>query len=173
MTADAKPVRAPKPAPEFSPLLKSVIEKADLPVVTAETVDAFLDAHDFNVLFFSGDWERLVESNDVAVVLPEFLNFAPDIGVGVVARDAERALQLRYRFNKFPALVITRGTGYLGVIMGMRDWVDYGVEFAEIFQREVSEPPPFQFPDGCAANGMPAAPAKPKDATIYDQVHLH
>lgn len=145
-----------KTPPQHSPLLKSVIERAQLPVVAADTVEPFLAGHVHTMLFFSGDWERLAESNDVAVVLPELLRLAPGLALAVVAREAERALQLRYRFNKFPAIVFCRGTGYLGVITGMRDWNDYGAEISAILSGDVHEPPPYQFPDGCVANGAPA-----------------
>jgi hydrogenase-1 operon protein HyaE len=144
-----------KPAPDFSPLLTSVMARHDLPQVTDETVDRFLAAQAHSMLFFAGDWERLAESNDVAVVLPELRAFAGGLAIAVVARSSERALQLRYRFNKFPALVFLRGAGYLGVITGMRGWSEYGEEIAEILARSVSAPPPYQFPEGC----MPQAPA--------------
>jgi hydrogenase-1 operon protein HyaE len=144
-----------KPTPDFSPLLKAIMARHALPVVTDETVDQFLAANAHSVLFFAGDWERLAESNDVAVVLPELRPLAGGLAIAVVARSAERVLQLRYRFNKFPALVFLRGAGYLGVIAGMRGWSEYGEEIAEILARAVSEPPPYQFPEGC----MPQAPA--------------
>jgi hydrogenase-1 operon protein HyaE len=145
-----------KPAPDHSPLLKSIMARSVIPVVTEDDADAFLAAHGHCALFFSGDWERLAESNDVAVVLPELRRMVGDLAIAVVARGAaERALQLRYHFNKFPALVFTRGTGYLGAIMGMRDWAEYGQEVAAILASDVREPPPFRLPDGCVANGAP------------------
>lgn len=156
-----------KPAPHLSPLLQSVIARASLPVVTMETVDDFLAGHRNSMLFFSGDWERLAESNDVAVVLPELQRLSPGLGLAVVAREAERPLQLRYRFNKFPAIVLSRGAGYLGVITGMRDWSDYGQEIAAILAGEVCEPPPFELPQGCVANGAPVKPSLQQELLIH------
>lgn len=156
-----------KPTPQFSPLLQSVIARSSLSVVTMETVDAFLAGHRHSMLFFSGDWERLAESNDVAVVLPELQRLAAGIGLAVVAREAERPLQLRYRFNKFPAIVLSRGTGYLGVITGMRDWSEYGQEISAILSGEVREPPPFELPQGCVANGAPARTSLQQELLIH------
>ncbi len=144
-----------KQTPDFSQLLKSIIERSNIPIVTEEDANAFLSSKSHAVLFFAGDWERLSESNDVAVILPELHQFAKGIAVAVVARSAERQLQLRYRFNKFPALVFMRSTGYLGSILGMRGWSEYGDQISEILAREVSDPPPYRFPEGC----IPAAAA--------------
>ena len=81
-----------KPAPDFSPLLKSIIDRSSIPIVTEEDANAFLSSKGHAVLFFAGDWERLSESNDVAVILPELHQFAKGIAVAVVARSAERQL---------------------------------------------------------------------------------
>jgi hydrogenase-1 operon protein HyaE len=147
---------------DFSPLLRSIMERSNIPSVNEMSLEAFLLAHAHSVLFFSGDWERLAESNDVAVVLPELGRLAPGLAAGVVERQAERALQLRYRFNKFPALIFLRGGGYLGCILGMRGWSEYGEEISGILARQVSEPPPYEFPEGCVA-------AAPKSEAI----HIH
>jgi hydrogenase-1 operon protein HyaE len=97
-----------------------------------------------------------VESADVAVILPEILKqFKGRLTPALVERNAERALQRRYRFNAFPALVFLKGAGYLGTICRVLDWQDYLAEIATVLAREPSEPPPFEFP-GCVpstANG--------------------
>lgn len=148
---------------DFSPLLKSVMARHAFTAVSEESLDAFLAANPLSVIFFSGDWERLAESNDVAVVLPEIKKLAPGLAVAVAERAAERALQLRFRFNKFPALVFLRDAGYLGAILGMRGWSEYGVEIAEILSRTVSEPPPYSFPAACA----------PKARDVLDTLNIH
>ncbi|PZF76456.1 hydrogenase-1 expression HyaE [Aestuariivirga litoralis] len=148
---------------DFSPLLRSVMARHGFTTVSEDTLDAFLAASPLSVIFLSGDWERLAESNDVAAVLPELQKLAPGLAVAVAERGAERALQLRFRFNKFPALVFMRGTGYLGAILGMRGWSEYGAEIAEILSRAASEPPPFKFPEACA----------PKTRDVLDSLHIH
>src|SRR5208282_521245 len=138
-------------------LIDTLIVKHGFASVNERTVDAFLNANSESVLFFAGDSERLVESGDVAVILPEVLKRFGRLAPALVEKQAERGLQLRYRFNAFPALVFCRGEGYLGAICRVLDWQDYLSEIAAILAREPSQPPPYQFPEGCipsaAANG--------------------
>lgn len=135
----------------FSPLLQGIIDREGFAVVGEVTIDAMTKPEVFSVLFFPGDAARLGESNDVAVVLPELVKaFEGNLTAFVVDSASDRALQRRYRFNAFPALVFLRNGEYLGVIQGIMDWTDYLVEIAEILQRDPSDPPPFKFPEGCA-----------------------
>lgn len=144
------------------PLVQALIDRHGFSSVDESTVDAFLEAHEHSVLFFPGDANRLVETADVAVILPEIIKiYRARLAPALVAASAERALQRRYRFNAFPALVFSRGTGYLGVLSRILDWQDYLSEIPAILARDVSEPPPFRFPDGCAPAGM----ASPREAT--------
>ncbi len=139
----------------FAPLIQSLIDRHGWPVVTPETLDAFLARDGEVALFFSGDAGRLEESGDVAVVLPEILKvFGGRLAAGVVERAFERELQRRYRFSAFPALVFLRGGDYLGAIARMKDWDVYLSEIAEILSREPSEPPPFKLPNGSAARAL-------------------
>ena len=136
----------------FSPLLETIIEREGWQVVDHETLDAIAGEQDLSVLFFAGDANRLAESNDVAVILPELVKVFQGLFTPmVVARDSERELQRRYRFNAFPALVFLRRGEYLGAIPRVMDWQDYVTKIAEIIGGETSAPPPFKFPDGCGA----------------------
>ena len=137
----------------FSPLLQSVIERHGYQVVDEDGLDDVTAAIDFSVLFFGGDAQRMAESNDVAVILPELEKAFDGTFIPlVVAREAERALQRRYRFNAFPTLVFLRRGQYLGAIQGVRDWIDYLHEIRAVLESEPSDPPPFKFPEGC---GLP------------------
>lgn len=131
----------------FAPLVQALIDRHGLAHITANSLDGFLSGHEEAVLFFSGDAERLDETSDVAVIVPELLKvFGGRLVGGVVARDLERELQRRYRFNAFPALVFLRRGEYLGAVSRMRDWGVYLAEIAEILSRDPSEPPPFKLP---------------------------
>lgn len=141
-----------------SPLIEALTTRHGFAVVDEGSLDDFLAANAHSVLFFPGDAERLVESNDVAVILPEILKvYGKKLAPALVAKTAERQLQRRFRFNAFPTLVFMRGTGYLGVLSRVLDWSDYMAEIPAILARDASEPPPFQFPDGCHSNGLPRA----------------
>lgn len=136
----------------FSPLLQSIIDREGYDVVTHETLDMMASGSEHAMLFFAGDWQRLAESNDVAVVLPELDKaLMGKVTPLVVGRDSERELQRRFLFNAFPALVFLRRGEYLGVLQGILDWAEYLERIPEILAREPSEPPPFRFPDGCGA----------------------
>ncbi|MCB1465270.1 MAG: hydrogenase-1 expression HyaE [Nitratireductor sp.] len=136
----------------FSPLLQSIIEREKWAVVDHESLDELARGNLFSVLLFAGDAGRLAESNDVAVILPELVKTFDNLLVPlVVSRDSERELQRRYRFNAFPTLVFLKEGGYLGAIPRVLDWQDYVHEIAAILTREASDPPPFEFPEGCGA----------------------
>ena len=136
----------------FSPLLASIIERNGIPVLGDAEVEAHAKAHEFCVLFLPGDADRLMESNDVAVIFPELIKaFGGRIAPIIAARDSERLLQRRYRFTAFPALVFLKRGEYLGAISRVRDWADYIAEIRDILAREPTEPPPFKLPGSNAA----------------------
>lgn len=140
----------------FSPLMDSIIERENLPVVSSESLDDFAKDNGDTVLFVGGDWKRHVEVNDVAVILPEILKAAGgQLKAAVLERDSERAIQTRYRFNKFPSLIFLRDGEYLGTIQKVLDWQDYIVEINTILASKPKPAPTFEFPEGCAP-----APAK-------------
>ncbi len=143
----------------FSPLMESIIAREGLPVVSADTLDERAAGSGDMVLFVGGDWHRNVEVNDVAVILPELVKASNGhLSAAVLERDSERAIQTRYRFNRFPTLIFLRDGEYLGVIQKVLDWSDYVSEINEILARQPSPPPQFEFPEGCA----PAPRAAPQ-----------
>ena len=136
----------------FSPLLQSLIEREGYRVVTHDDLDAAAEPLLFSMLFVAGDAERIAESNDVAIVVPELDKvFEGAVTVLIADRGSERDIQRRYRFNAFPVLIFLRHGEYLGCIQRIHDWTDYLREIPEILTREPSDPPPFKFPDGCGA----------------------
>lgn len=135
----------------FSPLMETIIERDGIAVVSAESLAEFAAENGDVVLFAGGDWSRRVEVNDVAAILPEIVKASNGhLTPAVLDRDSEREIQTRYRFNRFPALIFLRNGEYLGVIQKVRDWSDYVIEINEILAREPSQPPAFEFPEGCA-----------------------
>lgn len=136
--------------PDYSPLLQGVIETQGYAIVTEAELDGIAAEEPLVMIFLAGDYWRLAESNDVAVVLPELERaLAGHARILVAARADERALQRRFRFSGFPALIFLRSGEYLGAIEGIRDWADYLVEIPAILEREPVAPPPFQMPSGC------------------------
>lgn len=146
----------------FSPLVDAIIEREKLTVVNEESIDRFAQKNGDVILFFSGDHKRLVEVDDVAVILPELIKASNGALIpAIVERDSERKLQARYRFSAFPALVFLRNGEYLGAISRVLDWSDYVVKINEILSRQPSTPPAYKLPRGAAT----PVHAKTKTAT--------
>ncbi len=144
-----------------SPLIDALTTRHGYPTVNEATVDAFLRDNEDCVLFFAGDAERLVESDDVAVILPEIVKQFPQLKPALVEKPAERTLQLQYRFNAFPALVFLRKEGYLGAISRLLGWQEYLSEVRAILARDPSEPPPYKFPERCVPQNSGAEGHQP------------
>jgi len=137
----------------MSALLQRLADQYAYPVLGEEDIDGFVAERDHVVLFFTGDPSRIGETADIAVILPELMKVFGDVLTpAIVARSAERPLQLRYRFSAYPALVFLNRGGYLGAIAKVQDWNDYLADIAAIISREPSEPPPYRLP-GCVTSG--------------------
>ncbi|MBT6094533.1 MAG: hydrogenase-1 expression HyaE [Rhodospirillaceae bacterium] len=131
----------------FSPLMDGIVEREAITVVDEAGLDAFAQSHGDVVLMVSGDYKRLGEVHDVAVILPELVKaFEGRLTPAIAAPEDERALQARFRFTAFPSLVFLREGAYLGVISRVLDWTDYLREISEILARTPSSPPSFEFP---------------------------
>ncbi|MFC4348591.1 hydrogenase-1 expression HyaE [Kordiimonas lipolytica] len=142
----------------YSPLLESIVERENFKIMSADELEAYAPDREDIVLFFAGDAARMADSDDVAVVLPELVKAFENIFEAVIVhRESERALQLKYRFNAYPALVFLRKGDYLGTIQKIQDWTDYINEISDILKRSPSAPPPYSLPDGCAT--QPQQPA--------------
>lgn len=136
-----------RPTPVHSPLFASIITRHGLHVADEVGLDDLAREHEHIMLVLAGDAERLAESDDVAVIVPELAKaFAGILTVVVATRDSERALQRRFRFQAFPALVFLRDGQYLGAMTRVHDWADYLREIPDILGRQPSDPPPFKLP---------------------------
>ncbi len=94
------------------------------------------------ILFFPGDPERYPESLDVAAILPELSKaFAQRFNIGLVRREAETALQAKFGFGVWPALVFLRGGAYVGTLTGMRNWDEYLSEIGALLAAPTCRPP--------------------------------
>lgn len=130
-----------------SVLIRRLIDEVKLPELTTDTIDAFLDAHDTVMLFFTENPMQFPESNDVAVILPELVRaFEGQLSAAVIARASDRELQKRYGFGTWPSLVFLRKGEYLGVISKVQDWNVYLQEIKQILQSEARRAPGFKIP---------------------------
>jgi hydrogenase-1 operon protein HyaE len=109
-----------------SPLVRALSERHGLPSLDQTSVDAFLGEGGHALLLFAGDPRQRMESDDVAVVLPELLTaFAGRFRGAVIALAAEDRLKQRFGVVMAPSLVVARGADTLDVITKIRDWSEY------------------------------------------------
>lgn len=124
-----------------------------LPLLDADNYDNFVYSHNSVVLFFRNDPQQFPESQDVQVILPELLKvFSNQLDGAVIDRSIERELQARFHFSTWPALVFLRRGEYLGVITGIKDWQEFGQEFARILALQPRQPPGFDLGKACGGH---------------------
>lgn len=129
------------------PLVQRLFDDYRYAEVTLENHDAFVRQPGVTVLFFAGDPKRYRDSTDVAVVLPELVNaFKNELRPGVIGAAAELALQKRYGFTAWPALVFLRDGSYLGAITGIQNWAEYLEEIGKLLAAKPGRPPAFRIP---------------------------
>jgi hydrogenase-1 operon protein HyaE len=137
-----------------SPLIQALIDRHAVPVIGERDVPEFCAAHEWVVLFFAGDAARIMESNDVAVVLPELIaRFSPRLTPALVDSASEMQLQATYQFMALPALVFLKHGRYVGMIPRIQSWDRYVRETDALLQKEPTEPPPFVLPNACGRTG--------------------
>ena len=139
-----------------APLIDALVERHGLPLLDEAGLDAFVADGAHSLLFFAGDPVKYPEALDVAVILPELLKvFAGRLQAAVIAPDAEQALQNRFGFSRWPALVLLRGDAYLGVITRVRNWDEYLFELSRLLDSEPSRPPGVGIPINVEAQQAP------------------
>ena len=116
-----------------SALIANMLQKSQMPVVTASTCGEFIRNHSMAVLFFSEDPQRYPESNDVAMVLPEILKQFSGMAGALVDEGDEHRIQRQFDFTVWPALAFFKQGYYLGSITGIQNWEDYLYRIERLF----------------------------------------
>lgn len=126
----------------FSGLLDRQVAKHDLADLDAAGFQAFAEAPGNGVVLFTDEPDKVPESWDLAVIFPDLLATADVRPRAALLRPEQaRAMQARFGLNRLPALLFLRDGGYVGVIEGLRDWVEFAGEFREVLQRPVGRAP--------------------------------
>lgn len=142
--------------PTVPPLIERLAGQPGACWVDATSFDAFVAQPGDRALFFAGDPVRFPECLDVAVVLPELRRaFQDRFEVGVVRREDETALALRYGSQRWPSLVFLRDGRYVTTISGMLDWDVYLERVAQALAMPTSRAPSI----GIAVVAQDAAPS--------------
>jgi hydrogenase-1 operon protein HyaE len=139
MTTAVPPAR---PDPARHPLYERLTTEFRYAAPTVEGFDAFVSRPGHLLLFFADDPERIKETLDLAVILPEVASaFRGRFEVGVLLPAVANAIAPRYGVRRWPALVMLRDGEYVGAIEGIRDWEDYRFQVVRLLEIEPSEPP--------------------------------
>jgi hydrogenase-1 operon protein HyaE len=124
------------------PLLEALTERHGLPRMAEADLDQVLETDRHTLLFLAGDPVKYPEALDVAVILPELVKvFAGHLKPAVIAAEAEPALQARFGFSQWPALVLLRGEDYVGAITRVRNWADYLAEIECLLRAQPARTP--------------------------------
>lgn len=129
-----------------SPLINRLVDELGYPRLDLSNFDDFIKSAPFSVLFFTEQPKRFPESNDVAVILPELVKCFPQLTPAVIAPESEKALQGRYNFTVWPALVFLKEGRYLGAITKVQDWDIYQAEISSILALEPRRDPGIGIP---------------------------
>jgi hydrogenase-1 operon protein HyaE len=108
------------------PLVTRLVEQFGATRLDEPGFGAFAAGSGCSVLFFSEDPQRIKETLDAAVILPEIVHAVPQpLRIGVLPPPLANAKAALYGVRRWPALVFLRDGGWLGNIEGLRDWADY------------------------------------------------
>jgi hydrogenase-1 operon protein HyaE len=125
-----------------APLIEALTTRHGVPLLRESDLEGFLCADRHSLLFLAGDADKYPEAFDVAVILPELIGaFAGRFQTAVIASESEQALQARFGFSRWPALVLLRGQDYVGAITRVRNWDEYQLELARLLECEPGRPP--------------------------------
>lgn len=119
-----------------SMLLHRLTRDFGYPVVDADGLEPFLDQAGDLVLFLTGDPEKNLETDDVAVILPELASAFPGrFAPAIVDRAIEQGLRERFDVWPTPSLLFVNGGVLRGAIAKVRDWDGYLEEIRDILSR--------------------------------------
>ena len=92
-----------------------------------------------HVLFVPGDWQRNLETADVAVILPELqAAFRGRFDCAVIGAAGEDGVKAATGVYKTPSLIFYREGMCLGGIAKVRDWDDYVARVARLLDQSIA-----------------------------------
>jgi len=128
--------------PRSFPLIAQLFAKHGFSEVRAENFAAFTATQGHTLLLFTEDPFRIKETLDLAVIVPEIARAFPGrFAVGVLLPEAARAVQPRYGFRRWPAIVMLKDGQYVGTVDGLRNWDEYVEDVARLLAAAPARPP--------------------------------
>lgn len=137
------------------PLVEQMFSRHGFTEVRADDIDAHAAHPGHTLLVFTEDPMRFKETLDLAVIVPQLQRAFPGrFAVGVLLPESARKAQVRYGFNRWPALVMLKDGQYVGAIDGLRNWDEYMEKMQALLAAAPTRPPTVGIPvrgPGCAA----------------------
>ena len=149
---------AAPPAATLHPLFSRLVQETGAAVLDASTFEAWAEQPGAAMLVFVEDPERIKESLDLAVIVPELAAVRPGrFRVALLPPMPARAVARRYGFAHWPAFVMLRDGRYLGAVDGIRDWDVYLGELDRLLAAAPSRPPSVGIPVTVAGTSEPSS----------------
>ena len=142
------------------PLVEQMFSRHGCSELRDDGIEAFLAQPGHALLVFTEDPMRFKETLDLVVIVPQLQRAFPGrFAVGVLLPEAARKVQVRYGFNRWPALVMVKDGQYVGAIDGLRNWDEYMQQMQALLDAAPTRPPsvgiavrgPGTAAGGCAA----------------------
>jgi len=116
-----------------SPLIDQLMTRHGCAQLDAAGLEAFVAAKGAGMLIVTGDPLTNLESDDLAVIVPELMKVFPGgFRAGVVERDLEKEVRHRFDVWATPALIFVEEGRLLGALPKVRDWSEYLFEISRI-----------------------------------------
>lgn len=130
------------PDAALHPLLARMVDFTRAARLDVDGFDAWAAAGGIAMIVFAEEVERMKESLDIAVIVPElYAAFGRTFRVGFLPPAAARAIAPRFGFARWPAFVMLRDGQYLGAVDGIRDWDVYVAEVERLMQAAPTRAP--------------------------------
>ncbi|MRR51223.1 MAG: hypothetical protein EG825_09960 [Rhodocyclaceae bacterium] len=127
--------------------LAQMRDQAGFALLDADDFEAFCAEPGEALILFTDDPMKVPETWDITIILPEVVKTLPvPVRVGLLPPMAARTLASRYGIRLWPALLVLRGTDYLGAIEGLKDWTVYKSQVPALLAASPSRPPGIGIP---------------------------
>ena len=123
-----------------SPLIDRLTDEFGWPRLDSmEAVQGFVVGPGEHCLFVPGDPAKNLETNDVAVILPEIVTaFQGRFDCAVIDASIEQEVRVQYDAWVTPGLVFVREGQIIGKVTRVQDWDDYLKAIVAILQGQAT-----------------------------------
>lgn len=139
----------------FEKIISRITRENNFKLLNATSIEAFINSSGETLIFFLDNPIKRAEAVDLAVLIPELVTLTQRlVNVGILcpipganpnksASDPQtiKTIMNKFVINRLPSILFLRDGGYLGSIIGLKNWSEYQSEISQIINNPVSEPP--------------------------------